>query len=97
MQNFACTKCGSIDVYIKENGTQTGLYCEDCGKWIKWLSKEEKRLAERWIENNKSVAINVENMKPKQFVDYIQTLETKEEFIKALREYRDSADNKEVR
>lgn len=97
MQTFTCKKCGSVNVYIECNGTQTGLYCDDCGKWIKWLGKDEKRLVERWIENNKSVSVNVGNMNPKQFVDYIQTLETKEEFIKALREYRDAADNKEVR
>jgi len=32
---------------------QTGLYCSDCGKWIKWLSKEEIRLYERQLELSK--------------------------------------------
>ena len=48
MNNFVCTKCGSVNTYIKENGNQAGLYCGDCGKWIKWLNKEEKRLFERF-------------------------------------------------
>ena len=26
-----------------------------CGKWQKWLGKDEKRLAEKWIEENKSL------------------------------------------
>lgn len=49
MKLFSCEKCGSADVFIKKSGNQTGLYCGDCGKWIKWLSKDEIRLAERQI------------------------------------------------
>ena len=60
MQTFACKKCGSLDVYIKENGTQTGLYCGDCGVWQKWLGKEEKRLVERYIESRNNT-LNTEN------------------------------------
>lgn len=66
MQNFACPKCGSIDVYIKENGTQTGLYCGDCGKWIKWLGKEEKRLVERWIESSKQDSTFMEDIEEEE-------------------------------
>lgn len=25
----------------KKGSTQTGLYCADCGKWLKWLGKQE--------------------------------------------------------
>lgn len=32
-----CNKCGYNEFYIKESGTQTGLYCKKCNKWIKWL------------------------------------------------------------
>ena len=46
MKNFECPKCSSKDTFIKPNGNQTGLYCADCGKWIKWLTKEEIRLYE---------------------------------------------------
>lgn len=52
MKEFNCAKCGSIDVFIETSGNQTGLYCGDCGKWIKWLSKEDIRLAKRYIESN---------------------------------------------
>lgn len=60
MKNF-CTKCGSCEMYIQENGTQTGLYCSNCGKWIKWLGKEEKRLAERHIVKRKCRSIPQED------------------------------------
>ena len=53
MKNYGCPHCGSIDVFTKEKGAQTGLYCGDCGKWIKWVGKDEKNLIERWIEENK--------------------------------------------
>ena len=60
MKQFVCTKCGSIDVFIKANGSQTGLYCGDCGKWIKWLPKGEILLAENWINANSKPVFNKE-------------------------------------
>ena len=44
MDKFRCKKCGSNNTEIEEKGTQIGLYCCDCGKWIKWLSQEEVRV-----------------------------------------------------
>lgn len=38
-----CIKCGSTDTIVKSNGPHKGLYCANCGKWLKWLSKKEKR------------------------------------------------------
>ena len=38
---FVCKKCGSIDLNTQEKGSQIGLYCSDCGAWIKWIGKEE--------------------------------------------------------
>ena len=37
-------KCGCSNFFIKPNGNQTGLYCYGCGKWQKWLTKDELRL-----------------------------------------------------
>lgn len=54
MKDYNCRKCGNIDLFIKINGTQVGLYCSDCGAWQKWLSKDEQRLVEQWIEHVKS-------------------------------------------
>ena len=50
MKIFECPKCGSKDVFIDKTNKQTGLYCGDCGRWIKWINKDEQRLAERQIE-----------------------------------------------
>lgn len=49
MKAYGCHKCGSTDIFIKQNGSQTGLYCsEGCG-WLKWVSKKELPLVEEFI------------------------------------------------
>lgn len=49
-----CPKCDSVNNFTKVKGTNTGLYCKDCGTWIKWLSKYETKLFET-IEHEKSI------------------------------------------
>lgn len=41
---ITCKKCGIVDGFIEEKGAQAGLYCDKCGRWIKWLSRDEARL-----------------------------------------------------
>lgn len=43
MISFECSNlnCKSNDFFLEKKGNSTGLYCADCGKWIKWLSKDE--------------------------------------------------------
>jgi len=50
--------CGFEEFHTKQNtkinnGIQTGLYCSGCGRWIKWLGKEELRLFEKYLEESK--------------------------------------------
>lgn len=44
---WKCKKCNSTqeNLYIQSKGTQTGLYCRNCGSWLKWLNKKEIRTA----------------------------------------------------
>ena len=44
---WKCKKCNSTqeNLYIQSKGTQTGLYCRNCGNWLKWLNKKEIRTA----------------------------------------------------
>ena len=51
--------CGFEEFHTKQNtkinnGIQTGLYCSGCGRWIKWLSKEELRLFDKYLEFKKT-------------------------------------------
>lgn len=44
MNKYKC-KCGNEkDFFIEHNLSQCGLYCGECGKWQKWLNKDEERL-----------------------------------------------------
>ena len=42
--DYKCSHCDSTKTKIEEKANQIGLYCAECGKWIKWLSKDEARV-----------------------------------------------------
>lgn len=46
MYQNCCKKCGSVSLHTKVKGNNTGLYCDDCGAWVKWLGKDELRAFE---------------------------------------------------
>ena len=60
MYQNCCKKCGSISLHTEVKGNNTGLYCDDCGAWVKWLGKDELRAFEhsKKIENNISNVID---------------------------------------
>lgn len=70
-------KCGSLDFFIKKQGNNTGLYCSMCGKWQKWLNKDEIRLFEHNHKPKKKSKINQTNadkiraMSDEELAEYI--------------------------
>ena len=48
--NMVC-KCGGKEFFTEEHGNQTGFYCSACGKWQKWLKKDEIRLFQSWCQS----------------------------------------------
>ena len=46
MYQNCCKKCGSTSLHTEVKGNNTGLYCDVCGAWIKWLGKDELRAFE---------------------------------------------------
>lgn len=40
-----CNKCNSEKLFIEIQGDRRGLYCGECGKWQKWITKEELQVA----------------------------------------------------
>lgn len=44
-QNY-CKKCKSTSLHTEVKGNNTGLYCDDCGAWQRWLGKDELRAFE---------------------------------------------------
>lgn len=72
-----CTKCGSKDFHLETKGNNIGLYCNKCGKWIKWLSKDEVRAFEFYKNNkikvteNKSASNDFIKEELERFVDFL--------------------------
>ena len=54
MYQNCCKKCGSVSLHTEIKGNNTGLYCDDCGAWVKWIGKDEFRAFEysQKTENN---------------------------------------------
>lgn len=55
MYQNCCKKCGSTSLYTKNNGNNIGLYCSDCGAWIKWIGKDELRAFEHSKEEKQTM------------------------------------------
>jgi len=52
---FKCRSCGVQDiggVTTVQKSHNLGIYCKDCGKFIKWANKDERTLLSN--ENNES-------------------------------------------
>lgn len=66
-----CKKCGSTSLHTEVKGNNTGLYCNDCGTWQKWLGKDELRVFEYANEKRISNAVdkNLKNIyKPTELI-----------------------------
>lgn len=44
--SYVCKKCNSTNLFTEPKGNNVGLYCGDCGAWIKWMGKDELRAFE---------------------------------------------------
>lgn len=38
-------KCGSTNLFVEIQGARKGLYCGECGRWQKWITKQELQVA----------------------------------------------------
>lgn len=46
IKNLKCENCKSDDLKFLERGTQLGIYCAKCGRYVKWANKDERNLYE---------------------------------------------------
>ena len=79
MYQNCCKKCGSVSLHTEQKGNNVGLYCDDCGAWIKWLGKDELRAFEHSIKESSMNDISETSDKK----DVITRLK---EFVKRLEE-----------
>lgn len=79
---FKCNRCGSKNYMIRKSCSQTGLYCSDCGKWHKWLNKDEVRIyselnrTEKSKENTDGSKYIIDQLK--EFTDYLDKVINRE-------------------
>ena len=80
--NYEC-KCGSMDFFTEPKGNNIGLYCSMCGKWKKWLGKDEVFLFERNKEAKKNKNIKEKEIKITRdnYVDLIKIAEMFSEWL----------------
>ena len=43
IKDYKC-KCGHSNFFFAPKGSQKGIYCSHCGKWLKWADKDEQNL-----------------------------------------------------
>lgn len=55
--NYQC-KCGCTDMFTEKKGNNTGLYCSECGKFQKWMGKNELRAFEHERKEKEVPRIN---------------------------------------
>lgn len=88
MYQNCCKKCGSISLHTEIKGSNTGLYCDDCGAWVKWLGKDELRAFEhsQKVENNISkITDSLETYRVRQLnLDKINTIDDCKKILKFL-------------
>ena len=84
MVKFVC-KCGSTSFFTEKKGTATGLYCSECGKWYKWLTKDEARLYEHGLINKKPTSLYDRLMdRINQSAIKVSTVKTPHIYLKAV-------------
>lgn len=71
-----CKKCGGTSLHTEVKGGNTSLYCNDCGKWLSWLSKDNLRAFEysqKEGNKNRDEAVDGKDMAVRlnEFVSYI--------------------------
>lgn len=75
VMNIQC-KCGSMDFFTEEKGNSTGLYCSMCGKWQKWLNKDELRAFNNaHIPKKKNISSELGNTKIQKLKEDIKALD----------------------
>lgn len=52
-------KCGGKSVFLRAKGSNTGLYCGECGSWIKWVGKKDMSFYTR-----RGLKVNPEHYNP---------------------------------
>lgn len=80
--NISCRKCGGIGFYLQQSGMQVGMYCDNCGSWLKWVGKKDLEGYKRrgikvfpqnatiTLKQNKNIGLEMVEVMPKNNVPF---------------------------
>lgn len=78
IKDYQC-KCGCDDFFFADKGSQKGIYCSHCGKWLKWADKDEQNLRMKQVSVLDKVKMEIEDTGA-----YEQEVNGKTEFLKGI-------------
>lgn len=84
MYQNCCKKCDNVSLHTELKDNNTGLYCNDCGAWQQWMSKDELRAFAYAQSQNKEVEIqfNHEDIKELLELPYVVLDESDDEELR---------------
>lgn len=65
IKDYQC-KCGYNDFFFVDKGSQKGIYCSHCGKWLKWADKDEQNLRMKQVSTLDKIRAEILEMRSKQ-------------------------------
>ena len=73
IEGFNTCKCGSDDFFLHHEGNQFGIYCQKCGKWLKWANKNERNLFKEGDSNADLQTLRdmLEDVNPEEIASHI--------------------------
>lgn len=79
IKDYKC-KCGHNDFFFADKGSQKGIYCSYCGKWLKWADKDEQNLRMKQVSVLDKIRYEV--------LEYIDDLDIAAEICDIFEKYR---------
>ena len=74
IKDYKC-KCGHNDFFFADKGSQKGIYCLYCGKWLKWADKNEQNLAMKQEPILDKIRTEIIELRSKQNVGVLECLD----------------------
>ena len=73
IEGFNTCKCGNDNFLLRKEGMQYGIYCQKCGKWLKWANKNERTLfeEENSEQNLQALREMLEDVNPEEIASHI--------------------------
>lgn len=91
IKDYKC-KCGHNDFFFADKGSQKGIYCSYCGKWLKWADKNEQNLSMKQESTLDKIKAEIEQT----FLDDGAMQEyTVEECLRIIDKYNAESEGKE--